>query len=396
MDLFGTRETTALFAPLEGARGVLLAVSGGPDSVALMLLAAAWAAQRASQTRLAVATVDHGLRIRSREEAETVGEWAKKLGFPHEILTWEGAKPKTRIQEQARAARYDLLFRHARAIDADHVLTAHHADDQAETILFRLLRGSGIGGLAGMPVAARHGDLIHLRPLLPYPKKVLVDVCAARGQTFFNDPCNEDPRFARTQMRRLLQLLVEEGLDSAGLLRLSRRAAQAEHALAASTAKTRASLNATRADGAFSAPMGHLCTLPREILQRLVGSEIEALGGKSLRLERLENLAEALHVALRSATPWRGTLAGMTLALDGRGTLTIEHEAPRRRGRGMSAVIEAACLREAAAPGSGRPGRVPLASKLATPRLSETAPLGAPLRTSDLPSGSKSAITGQR
>ena len=211
---FTATEIETLFAPLSAARGVLLAVSGGPDSVALMLLAAAWA--RPGTPKLAVATVDHGLREGSRGEAEAVAAWAQSLGLPHQILSWDGEKPKTRIQERARAARYDLLFRHARALGADHVLTAHHADDQAETILFRLLRGSGVAGLAGMPVAARHGEIVHLRPLLAYPKAALVELCEARGQAYFRDPSNEDLGFARTRLRRLLRLLAEEELDSAG------------------------------------------------------------------------------------------------------------------------------------------------------------------------------------
>jgi tRNA(Ile)-lysidine synthase len=332
MDLFAAGEIAALFAPLDEARGAVLAVSGGPDSVALMLLAAAWAGER--RCKLSVATVDHGLRPGSRGEAEAVAVWAKSLGLPHHILTWEGEKPKTRIQERAREARYDLLFRHARDIGADHVLTAHHADDQAETILFRLLRGSGITGLSGMPVAARHGDVIHLRPLLSYPKETLIGFCKARGQVYFEDPSNEDLSFARTRLRRLLRLLAEEGLESETLLRLGRRAARAELALSAAAKILRGLLNAARANGVFSAPIGPLRDAPEELVLRLIAGEIEALGGTGLRLERLESLACALRAALQTGRSWRGTLAGMTLALDERGLLTIRSEKPRRRGRG--------------------------------------------------------------
>jgi tRNA(Ile)-lysidine synthase len=329
-DPFTAVEIAALFAPLVGSRGALLAVSGGPDSVAMMMLAATWA--ETSAVKLAVATVDHGLRDGSHAEAEAVASWAEGLGLPHRILTWEGEKPVTAIQERAREARYELLFRHAREIGVDHLLTAHHADDQAETILFRFLRGSGITGLAGMPVAAQHGEIEHLRPFLAYPKEALLGVCAARGQAFFCDPSNEDSSFVRSRLRRLLRLLAEEGFTRQALLRLGRRAARAEFALAAFTRILRGSLQEAHANGQFCAPIGHLRDAPEEILLRLVGREIEALGGKNVRLERLESLLEGLRGALHAGSHWHGTLAGMTLALSDEGILTIAAEKPRRRG----------------------------------------------------------------
>jgi tRNA(Ile)-lysidine synthase len=338
-EAFNAAELAALFAPLNEARGALLAVSGGPDSVAMMLLAHAWAEQQQSATNLSVATVDHGLRPDSLREAEEVARWAKSLGLPHAILAWEGEKPVRRIQERARVARYSLLFEHARRIGADCVLTAHHADDQAETILFRLLRGSGIVGLAGMPSVAQHGDLTHLRPFLAYPKEALVAVCAARGQAFFRDPSNENSAFARTRLRRLVPLLAEEGLDNRTLLRLGRRAARADLVLMARVNFVRASLRATRENTLFSAPIGHLDGEPEEIMLRLVEREIQALGGgKPLRLDRLECLIGDLRAALQNSVAWRGTLGGMALALDRSGVLTIRRENRRRRGSGPSEI----------------------------------------------------------
>jgi tRNA(Ile)-lysidine synthase len=346
MDPLITAEIAALFAPLRAARAALLAVSGGPDSVALMLLAAEWAGQ--GTPKLAVATIDHGLRPGSRGEAEAVAAWAQSLGLPHHILTWDGEKPKTRIQERAREARYELLFRHAHEIGADYVLTAHHADDQAETILFRLLRGSGVAGLAGMPVAARHGEIVHLRPLLAYPKAALIKLCKARGQVFFCDPSNDDLSFARTRLRRLLPVLAEEGLDSEALLRLGRRAARAEFALSACTDLMRGSLHPAHTKGVFSVPICHLRDAPDEILLRLIAAEMEVLGSKPLRLDRLESLTRALGAALQAGTSWRGTLGGMTLELDGHGLLTIASERPRRRGCGARAALENRALPQSA------------------------------------------------
>ncbi len=353
LDPFTPAAIAGLFAPLHGSRGALLAVSGGPDSVAMMLLAATWA--ETSKVRLAVATVDHGLREGSRREAEAVAAWAEGLGLPHRILTWEGEKPATAVQERAREARYELLFGHAREIGVDRLLTAHHADDQAETILFRLLRGSGIAGLAGMPVAAEHAGIVHLRPFLAYPKEALVSICAARGHAFFRDPSNEDLGFARTRLRRLLALLAEEGFTRQTLLRLGRRAARAEVALSAFAGFVGGSLHEAHRNGQFRAPIGRLRDAPEEIMLRLVAREIEALGGKNARLERLESLIEALRGALRAGSSWRGTLGGTRLALDADGVLTIAAEKPRRRGM-RNGARDRACPRPGDVEGGGRPG----------------------------------------
>jgi tRNA(Ile)-lysidine synthase len=328
-----------IFAELITAKSVLLAVSGGPDSVALMLMAADWAAQARSALNFAapklhVATVDHALRPESRDEAVQVARWAQALGLPHRTLVWTGAKPKTRIQERARDARYALLDAYAGEIGADYLLTAHHADDQAETILFRLLRGSGLSGLAGMPRAAQRGDLTHLRPLLGVSKADLVAYCAAHAQPFIRDPSNDNPAFARTHLRKLAPLLAREGLDQKALLRLGIRAARTTAALDAKVDQLRANLDATRQPDLFSSSIGRLADEPAEIFVRFIAGEIGRLApGKPLRLDRLEALAAAAQAALQNSEIWHGSLAGFALSLDGRQILTILPEKPRRRGR---------------------------------------------------------------
>lgn len=341
---FSLEETANLFRAWDCARGILLAVSGGPDSVALMLLAAAWAHRR-SAPPLSVATVNHGLRPDSRSEAEQVDRWAAALGLPHEILDWDGPKPRSRIQELARQARYDLLFRHAARIGADIVATAHHADDQAETILFRLLRGSGIGGLAGMPDSRERHGLIHSRPLLLCGKAQLVAYCAAHGHPYFEDPSNRNPAYARTRMRALGRAFAEHGLDRAALLRLGRRAARAEAALTERTQALRADLPARREPGRFSADISSLADQPEEILLRILGFEIKALSdaARPLRLARLESLTLALQQALRAGAPFAATLGGASLQLSQTRILTIRRESGRRRG--LANLPEPPCSR---------------------------------------------------
>ena len=227
----------SLFAPFSGARKILVAVSGGPDSMALLALAARWAHGK-GRPRVEAATVDHGLRPQSRYEARMVARAAKALGVPHHTLLWKGEKPKTRLQERARDARYALLDACAKKIGADTLFTAHHADDQVETILFRMLRGSGVAGLAGMAMIVRRGDIMHARPLLALPKTALVDYCQRKKIEFVRDPSNEDPRFARTAMRRLAPVLAAEGLGPREFARLADRARGVDAALDYLIAKT--------------------------------------------------------------------------------------------------------------------------------------------------------------
>ncbi|WP_036259294.1 tRNA lysidine(34) synthetase TilS [Methylocapsa aurea] len=335
---FGGAEIARLFRSWEDARGILLAVSGGPDSVALMLLAAAWAESRAAPP-LRVATVDHCLREGSRHEAEQVGAWAAALGLPHEILVWDGAKQRSRIQERARQARYDLLFAHAARIGADIVATAHHADDQAETILFRLLRGSGLAGLAGMTGSRERSGLTHSRPLLHRSKAELLAFCEARAHPSLDDPSNRNPAYARTRMRALSGFFAAQGLDGAALLRLGRRAARAEAALAEQARFLRAGLEAERKPGLFRANIASLAAQPEEALLRILSLEIQAIEaqalddvGPPLRLDRLEALTLALRKALQSGVSFASTLGGAALRLRADGTLTIQREKARRRG----------------------------------------------------------------
>jgi len=335
-----------LFRPWRNARKILLAVSGGPDSVALMLLASAWARDCAASPRLHVATVDHGLRPEAGAEAEQVAEWARRRGLPHDTLVWTGAKPKSRIQERARQARYQLLFAHAARIGADVVATAHHADDQAETILFRLLRGSGPAGLSGMAASRGRFGLTHARPLLQCSKTELIACCAAKTHPFLTDSSNSDPAYARTRMRALGRLLEPEGLGREALLRLGRRAARAEAALAARAATVAETLPAERTPGLYRADISSLAQEPDEIFLRILAREIvpivsppgDPLGDSldeptlgRLRLKRLETLACAMQAALRASTPFSGTLGGAALTLGRDHMLTIRPEKPRRR-----------------------------------------------------------------
>ena len=323
-----------LFAGLEDAGGLVLAVSGGPDSIALMLLARRWREALARDGRRApdvsVAAVDHGLRADSRKEAQAVVGWAADAGFDGAVLAWEGEKPAARLQERARRARYALLFSHAARVGARVVATAHHADDQAETILFRLLRGSGPSGLAGMAALRERDGLLHARPLLGCAKAELVALCESEGHPFFLDPSNADPRFARARLRALMPLLDAHGLGREALLRLGRRAARAQAALARQAWELGAA--ARRDDGALD--LSGFAGAPgeglEEALLRVAGAEIEAVGGAPARLDRLEALTDRLARAIERREPCAATLGGALLKLDAQGILRARRETGRR------------------------------------------------------------------
>jgi tRNA(Ile)-lysidine synthase len=322
-------DAAALFAGCEKLSGLVLAVSGGPDSLALMHLAALWR-DRGAAPPLFVATVDHGLRENSGAEARQVGEWARALALPHEILSWQGPKPARAILERAREARYRLLFAHAEKIGAAAVVTGHHADDQWETILFRLARGSGVAGLAGMAREQRFPGGLLIRPLLDLPKQALIGFCRERGQEFFDDPSNADPAYARTKLRRLAAGLHDLGFTRQTAARLGARAEKTDEAVewAAENLLRRAALGEP---GAYD--LAEIVEAPRALVERFLSLALaRAAGSKPQRLDRLEFLAQQVHEALQQGSSLRATLGGCAVTLDARKILILRREGPRRRG----------------------------------------------------------------
>src|SRR6266849_5501107 len=220
-----------LFAAWKAAPAIVLAVSGGPDSIALMWLAARWRSTLARGPRLIAVTVDHGLRAEAAAEAREVKRLARTLDLTHRTLRWTGEKPKTGLPAAARTARYRLLAQAARASGATHILTAHTRDDQAETLLMRLLRGSGIAGLAAMARESARDGVVLARPLLNVPKSRLVATLNKAKVAFADDPTNRDTALTRPRLRTLLPLLAAEGGDARGLARLASRLARANAAV---------------------------------------------------------------------------------------------------------------------------------------------------------------------
>jgi tRNA(Ile)-lysidine synthase len=329
-------ELPRLFADFATCDHVILAVSGGADSTAMMLLAARWRTKQ-SATRLTVVTVDHALRAESAGECAEVARQAEALGLPCLIRRWSGRKPTSRLQESARSARYALLAETAADIGADAIATAHTLDDQAETVLMRLLHGSSVDGLAAMRSRSVRGGLGHLRPLLATPKARLVATLQAAATGWIEDPSNQDDRFERVRLRALLAELAPLGLDPARLGLLAERAARSSDALEALASEAFAS--AFRRENETGTLDGaRYGAAPPEIRLRLLDRAIESSRPRGaehygLRLDRLESLGAALDRARSIGKPWRGTLGGALVSLSPAGDIHVAIEPERRRGR---------------------------------------------------------------
>ncbi|MGO4675309.1 tRNA lysidine(34) synthetase TilS [Bosea sp. 2YAB26] len=328
-------EAASLFAGLAGETRLLIAVSGGPDSVALLSLLHDWS-QQPARPALHAATVDHGLRETSSSEAEAVGALCSGLRVPHVILRWAGPKPATGIQQRAREARYALLAAHAEALGGAVLVTAHTLDDQAETLLMRMARGSGPSGLAGMRARVRKDGTVLARPLLAVPKARLIATAEARRLSYIRDPSNADPRFERARWRTLMPLLADEGLTAERLAVLAARLARMDAAIEHHVALLLPSLIlAGEGTGATRLRFGALVDLPEEVALRVVAEALALVPGSNAelsRLERLEGCVFTLLEAARRGTAMTRTLSGCVLALDRDGVLTLAPEPARRRG----------------------------------------------------------------
>ena len=338
-------ELTNLFVPLAAdlARPCALAVSGGSDSTALMVLLADWLHQQGSgQGQHTVVTIDHGLRPQSAGEAREVAAQAAALGFRHVTLDWKGPKPATGIQAAARLARYRLIGDFMRVNAIGLLLTAHTQDDVAETMLMRLARGSGLDGLAAMAPRLRFTDLGFAglpaerdpevaRPLLDVPKSRLRATLQARQISWIEDPSNQSPAFERARLRAARSQLDALGLTSSMLALSAGRLLRARRALERSVdqlCRPDAGFIGVDPCGCFAVELTRLRAADAEIALRVLGRLVAAAGGNDepVPLGKLEAIAEALRSGDAGIGTW--TLARALVAAKD-GTLTVEREPGR-------------------------------------------------------------------
>jgi len=307
------------FGLFETAPHLAVAVSGGADSLALVLLAHAWA--RARGGSVTALTVDHRLRPDSVAEAARVGWQMRDFGIPHHILCWVDAKPQGGLQARARDARYRLLEDWCAGQGVLHLLTGHTADDQAETLLLRLRRGSTLYGLPGMTALAERPWGRLLRPLLACRHADLCDGLRRTGVTWIEDPSNRDPRFARSQLRT--EIAVAQG--GPVLQRLARRLGHLRRADDDIVTRLLARHVLLRAGRARIA--GGLAQFPTPVAAALLGRVCHAVGGAAHA-----PAGAALDRALGHLDAGRATTLGGCHLLPDAAGLLVRPERPRRRG----------------------------------------------------------------
>jgi tRNA(Ile)-lysidine synthase len=326
-------------APWPGA----VAVSGGGDSVALMHLLAQWAKARRLAAPI-VLTVDHGLVPGSSKAAKKVVAWARKAGLETRALVWKGPKPKGDVEAEAREARYRLMGQALRREKIGALYVGHTRDDQAETFLLRLGRGSGLDGLAAMrphapyPVA-EFNELALVRPLLEVERTKLRGHLEALEQPWLEDTMNKDDRFARVRIRQAWGALEGAGLSKERLVDAAAHLARAREALDQVTVAVLARAARLEDGMAFAEPAA-LTSAPREVGLRALARLLMAISGQTYRprFERLERLFARIEAGeIGGGCTLHGcriAVAPRSRAVFGPGTLEIMRETGRARNAG--------------------------------------------------------------
>ncbi len=323
-------DSEALFAPLLGRRGIGLAVSGGPDSLALLLLFADWQQRHSDAPPAFVYSVDHRLRVEAAAEVAMVLGVSARLGIPARGLAWIEPKPASGLMAAARSARYRLISAAMAADNADVLLTAHHLDDQAETVLMRLAHGSGIEGLSGMAPFAEVEGLSVYRPLLGVPRSVLADIVTSAGLTPVDDPSNRDLDYERVRWRAIIPALAELGLDAYRLGRFAQRLLEVDDWIEAECRRALAGIVIGSVGESCEFDRATLVSLPPPVAVRCLSRLLARVGGE--RKPHALGAVERLFQRLRDHPEFRReTLQGCLVAAR-QGRIRISPETGRRRG----------------------------------------------------------------
>lgn len=298
-----------------------IAVSGGSDSMALMHLVQEWAGARHVQA----ATVDHGLRPESAQEAVLVGKAADRLGIAHEILLWQRGDGGGNLMAAAREARLRLLADWAGRRGLEAVLLGHTQDDQAETVLMRLARGAGVDGLSGMAASRWSHDMLWLRPMLGMRRIDLRDWLRGREIGWIDDPSNDNPDYERVRVRKAMALLQ---LSPAALAQTADNLAMARSALQDFSARVCQGASATH--GALHLSLNEFSDAPEDVQRRILVAALRWMTGAAY-------------------PPRRGRVANGLMAIRTGRTFTVEGVLLRCRADRIELIREPAAAKRAAA-----------------------------------------------
>ncbi|WP_135076251.1 tRNA lysidine(34) synthetase TilS [Terasakiella sp. SH-1] len=290
-----TQSFADLMKPLpEVGAKFAVAVSGGADSLALCLLAHEWAQNHGKE--LVALSVDHGLRVESAQECLWVQQALKTRGISHHILVWEGEKPKSDIQAAARAARYGLMAQWCAEQGVADVFVAHHQDDQAETFLLRLARGSGVEGLSAMRPYSQQGGINLYRPLLSCPKASLIAYLKENDQDWIEDPSNRNEAYERVKIRQAREILSELGLTPVRLAQTAQAMARTRDVMARLCRDWLESYVGMEEAGYVRLDMAGLWACEDEIILRSLSRIGMAVAGGAYppRFEKLQHLLKKL------------------------------------------------------------------------------------------------------
>lgn len=305
-------DADALFQHLIPFKSLAVGVSGGSDSVALLVLLDDWRRRQGWNGDLVALTVDHGLRPESAGEAAYVSEICQKAQIPHDTLVWPGPKPTSNIQSEARDARMQLMADRMRGLGMVTLVLGHHQDDQVETFYDRLTRGSGVYGLGAMSSDHEHEVLgiRILRPLLSTQKVRLTATLVERGVDWCRDPSNFDEKYKRVRLRRIAGLLAEEGLDPDRVVKTAARMRRASDALMIWLDRIWAESVEEHVAGPVRISHAAFAALPLEMRLKLLAQMVHRVTAQQVpaRLSKLEVLEVALTNKSRVKLPLAGAL----------------------------------------------------------------------------------------
>ena len=348
----GEAEAGELFCGLVSEMAIAVAVSGGPDSLALAALMARWRDQLNDPPRLHALVVDHGLRPESAVEAQRTGRTLKALGLDATIVTLSGL-PASNVHAAARVARYDAMTDWMALNGFDVLATAHHRDDQLETVIMRMARDTD-AGIAGIPASGWWADRRLVRPLLSLPKSRLVATVRSFGLDPVLDPSNDDPRFERARVRHAI-MQGQLPMPGPELLTRAQAAAETQDELDTAAWKLAGGTLQLYPHGIACLDVAAFMDADRRVRSWLLRSVARDMGGNTVppageKLDRLEQRLSDFATGDRSAGFAGATLAGVrfqrALGPSRRGMIVISREwgrnaaSPAALRKGQSCLFE--------------------------------------------------------